>query len=219
MLTFQNVIKYYRNGNQALHGISFSLAKGELAFLVGASGAGKSTIMKLILGIERPTQGQILMWGKDIAKFSKSKIAKLRKSIGVIFQEPVLHDDQKVFDNVALPLVLSGYTRITIAKKVHSALDMVGLLDREKEYPLAMSFSERQRICIARAIVDLPELVLADEPTHGMDYNLSKEIMHLLMQLNQVGTAVLIATNDATKITSNHCQILNLQNGSLVDGR
>ena len=177
MIQFSNVNKTYENGKHALKHVSFHLEKGELAFLTGHSGAGKSTLLKLIMAVEEPTRGQIVVNSRNISRLTRWQTPKLRRNIGMIYQNPMLLMSRNVFDNVALPLVIHGYRHSEMGKKVRTALDMVGLLSKEKQLPISLSGGEQQRVGIARAIVNRPPLILADEPTGNLDPNLSEEIM------------------------------------------
>ncbi len=217
MIHFKQVNKRYANGQQALHDVSFHLARGEMAFLTGHSGAGKSTLLKLIMLMERCTQGQLLVNGQNLQRVSKSNIPYLRRCIGIIFQDPQLLYQHSVFDNVALPLRIAGnHNRQEIGRRVRAALDKVGLLGKEKLYPEELSSGEQQRIGIARAIVNKPPLLLADEPTGNLDPKLSTEIMAVFTQLNELGTSVLIASHDIALIQRLAYRTLHLQKGQLV---
>jgi len=186
-----------------------------MAFLTGHSGAGKSTLLKLIMLIEKPTQGQVLVAGQNLSRMPRRKIPYLRRSIGMVFQEPRLLPERSVFENVSLPLIVAGVPRGDIAKRVRAALDVVGLLSKEKNFPLALSGGEQHRVGIARAIVSRPPLLLADEPTGNLDPELSREIMRVFEQLNQVGITVMIATHDLPMIASLPYRILTLKKGKL----
>lgn len=216
MIHFNHVSKYYPTGQQALNGVNFQLAKGEMAFLTGHSGAGKSTLLKLILLLERATQGQVWVGGKNLAELSQRHIPQLRQDIGVIFQNPHLLPSHTVFDNVALPLVIAGNTMEEIQRRVRAALDKVGLQDKLKLYPVSLSAGEQQRVSIARAIVNKPALLLADEPTGNLDPALAAEIMQLFVEFNQVGVSVLIATHDLALVAAMSYRILTLRQGRLT---
>jgi cell division transport system ATP-binding protein len=218
MLHFHNVSKRYNNGQQGLSQVSFQLAKGEMAFLTGHSGAGKSTLLKLIMMIERCTNGQIIVDGKNLSQMTRWQIPYLRRSIGMIFQNPHLLDERTIFDNVALPLIITGYPHQEISRRVRAALDKVGLLGKEKFYPLELSIGEQQRVGIARAVVTKPPLLLADEPTGNLDPELAAEIMHLFEEFKRVGVAVLIATHDLGLIAGMHHRMLVLKQGRLING-
>lgn len=218
MIRFNNVSKRYPNGVTALNHLSFHVAKGEMVFLTGHSGAGKSTVLKLLMLLEQCSQGQVIIGGKSLTRMKTKDIALLRRSIGMIAQTPQLLDNRTIFDNVALPLVISGFRYQEIGKRVRAALDKVGLLHKEKNYPLTLSAGEQQRISIARAVVNRPPLLLADEPTGNLDPDLSVEIMHLFAQFSELGTSVLIATHDLPLIASMQHRILALKHGQLVRG-
>lgn len=196
MIRFDQVHKRYANGRDALAGVSFDIEAGELAFLTGHSGAGKSSILKLIALIERPTRGQVFINDRNTAKVKARGIPKFRQLIGVVFQDHKLLHDRPVSENVALPLIVSGVPRREIDKRMRAALDQVGLLGSEKSRPLELSTGEQQRVGIARAIVAKPMLLIADEPTGNLDPELAFEIMQLFKRLNDVGVTVVVATHD-----------------------
>lgn len=216
MLTVDHVFKRYADAGDALLDVSFHLEKGEMAFLTGHSGAGKSTLLKLIAAIERCSRGQLLVDGQNLNRLSDRQVPYLRRKLGLIFQDYKLLFDRTVFDNIALPLVVSGIGPYEVARRVRAALDKVGLLGKEKKYPLALSGGEQQRIGIARAVVNRPALILADEPTGNLDPELSAEIMHLFEQFKQVGVTVLIATHDIDLVTKMQHRVLQLDHGRLL---
>ncbi len=218
MIQFDNVSKRYPGGNDALSHVSFHLEKGEMAFLTGHSGAGKSTLLKLISMIERATRGQILMDGENVTKVRRGRVPHLRRKIGIIFQNHQLLYDRTVFDNVALPLVISGMRHQEIARRVRASLDKVGLLGKENMEPIRLSGGEQQRVGIARAVVNKPPLLLADEPTGNLDPGLSREIMNLFQRFNEVGVTVLIASHDLDLIRTYGKKTLVLKKGQLVAG-
>jgi cell division transport system ATP-binding protein len=217
MLQFNNVGKRYPGGHEALSGVTFQIGQGEMAFLTGHSGAGKSTLLKLIALIERPSNGQIIVNRKNLARIGQRGIPYLRREIGVIFQNHKLLYDRTVFDNVALPLVIAGHHHGEIQRRVRAALDKVGLLDREKQFPITLSGGEQQRVGIARAVVNKPPVLLADEPTGNLDPDLSREIMSLFEQFNQVGVTVLIATHDIDLISTVRYRRIILEHGHLIN--
>jgi cell division transport system ATP-binding protein len=196
MIQFDQVHKRYPNGREALAGVSFKIDDGELAFLTGHSGAGKSSILKLIALIERPTRGQVVINNQNTSRIKPRGIPQFRRQIGVVFQDHKLLHDRPVSDNVALPLIIAGVPRREIDKRVRASLDQVGLLGKEKSRPLELSTGEQQRVGIARSIVAKPALLIADEPTGNLDPQLAVEIMNLFKRFNEVGVTVVIATHD-----------------------
>lgn len=215
MITFNNVSKRYAK-SYALSNVSFQLNEGEMAFLTGHSGAGKSTLLKLSALIERESAGDVIINGRKLRDIRIKQIPSLRRTMGLIFQSPNLLNDRTVFDNVALPLMISGVARQESAKRVRAALDLVGLLSKEKLSPLHLSGGEQQRVGIARAVVHKPNVILADEPTGNLDPELSEEIMHLFEKLNSFGVTVLVATHDLGLIASMRHRILTLTEGRLL---
>ncbi len=216
MIRFSNVSKRYPGGYEALSDVSLHLAPGEMAFLTGHSGAGKSTLLKLIALIERPTNGQVIINGQNFAKVGRRRIPHVRRDIGIIFQDHRLLFDRTVFDNVALPLIIAGHSHPEIGRRVRAALDKVGLLNKEKMYPITLSGGEQQRVGIARAVVNKPPLLLADEPTGNLDPELSREIMGLFEEFNRVGVSVLIASHDLELIRQLGHRVLRLDHGRLA---
>ena len=216
MIQLDNVGKRYPGGLEALRGVSLNIEPGEMVFLTGHSGAGKSTLLKLITLIERATYGQIIINGRNVSRIRRSRIPYLRREIGIIFQNHKLLYDRTVFDNVALPLVIAGLAHQEIQRRVRAALDKVGLLDKERRYPIVLSGGEQQRVGIARAVVNKPPVLLADEPTGNLDPDLSREIMRLFEQFKQVGVTVMIATHDIELITEMGHRRLKLDHGALV---
>ena len=220
MISFDNVYKRYPGGQEALKGVSYQLQKGEMAFLTGHSGAGKSSLLKLIALIERSTRGEVVFDGKNLSRVRRREIPFLRRQIGIVFQEHNLLNDRTVFDNVALPLIIEGQHYSEISGRVRAALDKVGLLGKENLYPVNLSGGEQQRVGIARAVVNRPPLLLADEPTGNLDPALSWEIMQLFEQFTQVGVTVLVASHDHDLIAHMDHRLLTLKEGELVnDGR
>ncbi|RUO50361.1 cell division ATP-binding protein FtsE [Pseudidiomarina aquimaris] len=217
MIQFEQVSKVYPGGFQALKNVSFSLAAGEMAFLTGHSGAGKSTVLKLISLMERPTTGRVLINGHDLKRIKRKQIAYARRDIGMIFQDHRLLMDRTVFDNVALPLLIEGYSMSEARKRVQAALDKVGLADKIRHYPMMLSGGEQQRVGIARAVVNKPPLLLADEPTGNLDPKLSAEIIKLFEEFNRVGVSVLIATHDLSLIARMRYRTLTLKDGRMID--
>jgi cell division transport system ATP-binding protein len=196
MIRFDQVYKRYPNGREALAGVSFAVETGELCFLTGHSGAGKSSILKLIALIERPTRGQVFVNNQNLSGIKRRGVAQFRRCMGVVFQDHKLLHDRPVSDNVALPLIVAGVAKAEIDKRVRAALDQVGLLGKEKNRPLELSTGEQQRVGIARAVVTKPSLLIADEPTGNLDPDLALEIMKLFKRFNDVGVTVVIASHD-----------------------
>ncbi|MBN9230228.1 MAG: cell division ATP-binding protein FtsE [Legionella sp. 40-6] len=215
MIHFEQVSKRYPGGYEALNNVNFSLGKGEMAFLTGHSGAGKSTLLKLIALLEWPTSGQLTVNGLRLHQLKRKDVAAHRSQLGITFQAPHLLNERTVFENVALPLQIQGISHVLIAKRVHAALDMVGLLHKQKMLPSHLSSGEQQRIGIARAVVHKPAVLLADEPTGNLDPGLATEIMSLFEQFNQVGVTVLIATHDLPLIARMKHRIVMLKGGRL----
>lgn len=218
MIHFENVGKRYAEGGEALSGINLQLDAGKMAFLTGHSGAGKSTMLKLICLIERASYGQVIINGKNFSRLGRRHIPYVRRDIGIIFQNHKLLNDRTVFDNVALPLVIAGQPHRDIQRRVRASLDKVGLLDKERSLPLSLSGGEQQRVGIARAVVNKPPLLVADEPTGNLDPALSAEIMSLFAEFNQVGVTVLIASHDIDLIARMGKRVLVLEKGQLLEG-
>ncbi|MEI6745288.1 MAG: cell division ATP-binding protein FtsE [Methylococcaceae bacterium] len=219
MLKFDNVsMRYPEVAGDVLKNVNFHLEKGEIAFLTGHSGAGKSTLFKLIAMMERGNRGQITFSDYNLNRVKPSQIPLIRRKMGLIFQDYKLLNDRTVFDNVALPLVIMGYSYKEISGLVRAALSKVGLLGKEKKHPLTLSGGEQQRVGIARAIVNKPLMILADEPTGNLDPELSAEIMYLFEQFKQVGVTILIASHDISLISKLNHRVLKLDHGQLVEG-
>jgi cell division transport system ATP-binding protein len=216
MLKFENVSKRYPETGEVLHNVSFELARGEIAFLTGHSGAGKTTLLKLIAVMERCTRGEIFFDEQGLSRLKDRHLPYLRRKMGFIHQDYKLLTDRTVFDNVALPLAVAGFGHLEIKRRVRAALDKVGLLGKEKKLPLALSGGEQQRVGIARAVVNKPQLIIADEPTGNLDPELSAEIMLLFEQFQQVGVTVLIASHDISLISQMNHRLLKLDHGQLV---
>ena len=214
MIRFEQVHKRYPGGREALSGVDLQVDAGEMVFLTGHSGAGKSTLLKLIGLLERATMGQVLIDGRNTAGIGRRQIPGFRRQIGMVFQDHKLLHDRSVFDNVALPLIITGMAGKEIGKRVRASLDQVGLLKAERVRPMTLSSGEQQRIGIARAVVSKPPLLIADEPTGNLDPELSLEIMRLFARFNEVGVTVVIASHDLGLIEHlGHRQI------ALTDGR
>ena len=216
MIKFDRVYKDYKDHQQALTGVSFELRKGEFAFLTGHSGAGKSTLLNLLTLRECPTRGAVYINEVNTGKIKRRQIPYLRRHVGMIYQDARLLEDYSVFENVALPLVIAGYHPREIGKRCRSALDKVGLLKKERSYPHQLSGGEQQRVGIARAVVNKPPLLLADEPTGNLDPGLSVEIINLFEEFNRLGVTIFVATHDLALIGQLPHRILTLHQGRMV---
>jgi cell division transport system ATP-binding protein len=214
MILLHRVTKRYPNGREGLAEVSLRFADGSMTFVTGHSGAGKSTLLKLLLLIESPTRGEIMVDGVDITRMPSRRIALYRRRVGVVYQDHHLLARRSVFDNVALPLRVSGIDEAETARRVRAALSSVGLLGMENLLPAALSLGEQQRVGIARAIVHRPALLLADEPTGNLDPGLSRDIMSLFTRFNQqIGTTVIVATHDLELVRSLACPVVELAEG------
>ncbi len=216
MISFSHVSKRYESGQEALLAVSFDIDPGEMVFLTGHSGAGKSTLMKLIMLMERATTGQVVVGGRNLGRLSRRHIAHHRRQVGVVFQNHQLLFDRSVFENVALPLQIAGYQSREVGRRVRAALDKVGLLHKEKHNPITLSGGEQQRVGIARAVVNKPPVLLADEPTGNLDPKLSEEIMDLFIQFNAVGVTTLIASHDLNLVARLNRRVLSLDHGQII---
>jgi len=216
MIEFTHVFKRYPGGFDALRDINLRIEAGEMAFITGHSGAGKSTLLRLITAIERPTRGLATVNGRDLTKLPRRRIPYFRREIGVVFQDHKLLFDRTVYDNVALPLIVTGADDKEIPKRVRAALEMVGLLDKERMLPVTLSGGEQQRVGIARAVVNKPPLLLADEPTGNLDSKLSDEILDLFLDFHHHGVTVLIATHDLHLIDRARRRVIELDHGELA---
>ena len=216
MIRFDQVNKTYPGGFLALKNVSFELGAGEMAFLTGHSGAGKSTMLKLISLMEKPSSGVIHINNQNLANVGYRQVPFMRRQIGMIFQNHNLLMDRTVFDNVALPLIIEGYGQKEIRKRVDAALDKVQLRNKQKCLPYMLSGGEQQRVGIARAIVNKPPILLADEPTGNLDPKLSLEIIKLFEEFNSVGVSVLIATHDLGLIARMRYRTLTLKGGMMI---
>ncbi len=215
-IEFHQVTKRFDNGHEALKDVTVTFEEGSMTFLTGHSGAGKSTFLKLLMCLDQPSRGQILVNGVNLTQISSRRLAYYRQNLGAVYQDHHLLAHRTVFDNVALPLRVSGMLEKDIARRVRAALSRVGLLPREHLFPGQLSTGEQQRVGIARAVVPRPKILLADEPTGNLDPELSRDIMHLFEQFNQVGTTVIIASHDHDLIESMGWRIVELGNGSIV---
>ena len=215
MISFNQVHKRYPGGYHALKNISFEISKGEMVFLTGHSGAGKSTLLKLIAAIERPNLGSLIVNNQNVGVLKERALPYLRRNLGIIFQDHKLLFDRNVFDNVMLPLQICGFDYRESHKRVRAALDKVGLLNREKSNPITLSGGEQQRLCIARAIVNRPIILLADEPTGNLDSKYAHEIMAIFKSFHQVGVTLLISTHDEGVLLDTEVRRLTLKHGEL----
>lgn len=216
MISFSQVYKRYPNGYEALKNVSFTLEAGEMALINGHSGAGKTTLLRLIAAIERPTAGSIIVNGQNVSTLKDGAIPFLRRNLGLVFQDQKILFDRTVFQNVLLPLQISGFSSRAAAGRVRAALDKVGLLDRERARPITLSGGEQQRLCIARAIVNRPSILIADEPTSNLDADYARDIMDMFKSFNQVGVTVLIATHDVELLGGMHQRMFTLSHGELI---
>ena len=216
MIEFRNVSKVYNNGTEALHNINLKVEKGEFVFIVGSSGAGKSTFLKLITCEERPNEGQVLIDGQDISHIRKGKIPYVRRKMGRVFQDFRLIDHMTVYDNVAFAMRVVGASPKAIKKRVPYILGLVGLQHKAKHYPTEMSGGERQRVGLARALVNNPSMIIADEPTGNIDPALSYEIVDLLSAINERGTTVLMVTHEHSLVKHFHKRIIQIHSGEIV---
>ena len=216
MVSFSAVAKRYPGGYQALREVSFAVAEGDLAFLVGRSGAGKSTLLKLIPAIERPTSGTVIVNGQNVGALKRAAIPYLRRNLGLVFQDQKLLYDRTVYDNVMLPLAFSGQPVREAARRARAALDKVGLLGRERANPIQLSGGEQQRLAIARAVVNRPSLLVADEPTANLDAESAERIAEIFVEFNRVGVTVLIATHDQHLVERYAKTVLRLEEGRIA---
>ncbi|CAO1660799.1 cell division ATP-binding protein FtsE [Salinicola sp. LHM] len=216
MIAFEHVGKRYGGRFEALADINFRVERGEMLFLTGHSGAGKSSLLRLIMRLERPSRGRVLVAGHDLDQLHISQVPYYRRQIGVVFQDHQLLFDRDIFANVALPLTIQGVEPGDAARRVRAALDKVGLLHRERALPIELSTGEQQRVGIARAVVNKPALLLADEPTGNLDPQLSADIMRLFEDFNRIGTTVLVASHDLALIARLRHRVLKLRDGRLI---
>ncbi|AVY93490.1 MULTISPECIES: cell division ATP-binding protein FtsE [Microvirgula] len=216
MIKFDQVTKRYPGSIDAIKGLSFQIDRGEMVFLAGHSGAGKSTLLKLISGIERATMGNVVVNGQNLSKLRASQLPYVRQHIGVVFQDHKILYDRSVFDNVMLPLDIIGFDRRESTRRVHAALDKVGLLGKEKTNPIRLSGGEQQRLCIARAVVHRPSILLADEPSANLDRAYALDIMELFKSFHQVGATVVISAHDETLMADYGRRIIRLAHGAFA---
>jgi len=218
MISASAVTKRYPEGLEALRDVSFEIAAGEMVFITGHSGAGKSTLFRLLAAIERPTSGSIVVNGQNLAALRKGAVPYLRRNFGLIFQDQKLLFDRSVLDNVLLPLAIVGLPAKEAVRRARAALDKVGLLDREKAHPIALSGGEQQRLAIARAVVNRPAILLADEPAANLDSESAADILNIFLAFHQVGVTLLIATHDPLWLARLAPRQLQLERGHLIAG-
>jgi len=216
LISFSAVSKRYPGGGEALRGVSFTLESGEFAFVTGRSGAGKSTLLKLIPAIERPTAGSVVVNGQNVGALKRAALPYLRRNLGLVFQDQKLLYDRTVYDNVLLPLAFSGQSPREAARRVRAALDKVGLLARERANPIELSGGEQQRLAIARAVVNRPAVLVADEPTANLDAESAARILDIFVSFHQVGVTLLVATHDQALIERYGKRVLRLSDGKLA---
>lgn len=218
-IEFQYVVKRFGNGSVALTDVSVTIPEGSMTFLTGHSGAGKSTFLNLLLRLDTPTRGRILVNGVDIAALKRRHLPVFRRHLGVVFQDGQLLGGRSIFDNVAVPLHVAGMRRRDVGRRVRAALESVDLLDKARLLPGQLSAGERQRIVIARAVVNRPKILLADEPTGNLDPALSKSIMGLLRRFHDVGVTVIVASHDTELVGSMGNRVVELDHGRVVGQR
>ena len=216
MISFSAVSKRYPEAQEALRDVSFEIAAGEMVFITGHSGAGKSTVFRLLAAIERPTSGSIVVNGQNLAALRKSAVPYLRRNFGLIFQDQKILFDRSVLDNVLLPLAIVGLPHKEAVRRARAALDKVGLLERERAHPIALSGGEQQRLAIARAVVNRPGILLADEPTANLDSESAASLLEIFRSFHQVGVTLVIATHDSHWMTQHSPRVLRLDRGHLV---
>lgn len=216
MIKLEHVYKTYENGHKALEDLSFSMDDGEFAFLVGPSGSGKSTIIKLITGEISCTEGEVVVNGYDMSRIKPRKLPKMRRSLGIIFQDFRLIDNRNVYDNVALAMHVKGAPRSEIRERVPYVLGLVGLENRMRDMPAELSGGEQQRVGIARALANNPRTIIADEPTGNIDPNLSAELMKLLTKISEQGTTMLVVTHEQTLVNQFAQRVIRIENGKLA---
>jgi cell division transport system ATP-binding protein len=218
VIRFSSVAKRYPGGLEALRGVSLEVGDGEMVAVTGHSGAGKSTLLRLAAGIERATSGSVVVNGQNLGAMHETALAVLRRRVGFVFQDHKLLYDRSAYENVALPLRIAGFARDEAARRVRAALDKVGLLAREKAMPVALSGGEQQRLCIARAIVNRPMILVADEPTGNLDADYARAIIDLFASFHQVGVTVVLATHDEASLARLGCRRVALAAGLLAQG-
>jgi len=216
ILSLSRVNKRYPGGFEALRDVSFGIDGGEMVFITGHSGAGKTTLLKLLPGIERATSGTLLINGQNVGALGNRALPHLRRSLGLVFQDQKLLHDRSVFENVMFPLSVTGQPPREAARRARAALDKVGLLARERARPITLSGGEQQRLCVARAVVNRPTVLIADEPTANLDSESAQEIVEIFRAFNQVGVTVLVATHDQALVSRYASRVLALDHGRLV---
>ena len=221
MIAFQSVSKQYTHGEArgayALHDVSLDIAKGELVYLAGPSGAGKSTLMKMVAAVERPSSGKVIVNGQDIGRIKPAGIPFLRRNIGIVFQQQRLLNDRNILANTMLPLLVTGARTADAAQRARAALDRVGLLDRARAMPLELSGGEQQRVAVARAIVNRPQIILADEPTANLDRVAADKVLDALRAFHAAGVTCVISTHDE-QVLAGSTRVIRLEQGQLVGG-
>ncbi|MGQ9462797.1 MAG: cell division ATP-binding protein FtsE [Candidatus Fervidibacter sp.] len=216
MVLLRDVTVRYENGTAAIQQVNLTVEKGEFVFIVGHTGAGKSTILKLLIREVLPTEGQVIVAGRDVGKMKPSQVPYLRRLIGMVFQDILLLPDRTVWENVAFALKVTGVSSREIAREVPKALETVGMLNKAKAFPLELSGGEKQKVALARAIVVKPLLILADEPTGNLDPTSSFEVVDLLLRINRQGTTVIMATHDRTIVDAYRKRVIELSGGRVV---
>jgi cell division transport system ATP-binding protein len=218
MIEFHSVSKKYSADAFALRDVSLNIAKGELVYLAGPSGAGKSTLMKMVAAVERPSAGRVIVNGQDVGKLKKAGIPFLRRNMGLIFQSQRLLEDRNILANAMLPLLVTGAPRALAEQRARAALDKVGLLDRARAHPLELSGGEQQRVAVARAIVNRPQIILADEPTANLDRVAADKVLDALRAFHSVGVTCMISTHDDEVLNSGSARVIRLEHGQLAGG-
>ena len=220
IIRLKNVKKQYKNGTTELYDINLSIKKGSFVFIIGGSGSGKSTLMKLLYREEKPTKGQIIVGGINVAKLRNSKVYKLRRNLGIVFQDYKLLPKRTVYENVAFAMEVIGATKQETRVKVLKALEIVGLKNKIHSYPDQLSGGEQQRVAIARAIVNNPKMLLCDEPTGNLDPEMSMEIMRVIEKINdEWGTTVLVVTHDERIVNALKKQVITIKDGRIVNNK
>ena len=216
LIRFKNVIKKYKNGVTAVNDISLSIQKGDFVFIIGSTGCGKSSLIKMLYREEKPTSGKILLGGIDVAKLKNWRVYKIRRKIGVVFQDFKLLQKLTVYENVAFALEIFGLPKSEIFKRVTKVLDLVGLKNKAKQYPTQLSGGEQQRVAIARAIINEPKLLICDEPTGNLDETTSMEIMEVLNEVNKIGTTIIMVTHDTEIVDKMKKRVILLDSGRIL---